>query len=51
MNWLTVKNPVRNGMICILVGVCVVLAALVVPQLILKVKTNEYNAVDRKSVV
>ena len=45
MNWLTVKNPVRNGIICILVGVGVVLAALVVPQLILKVKTNEYHAV------
>ncbi|MFE5875080.1 MCE family protein [Rhodococcus sp. NPDC056506] len=45
MNWLTVKNPVRNGIICILVGVGVVLAALVVPQLILKVMTNEYHAV------
>ncbi|MGC0362172.1 phospholipid/cholesterol/gamma-HCH transport system substrate-binding protein [Rhodococcus sp. 27YEA15] len=44
MNWLTVKHPVRNGIVCVLVGVAVVIAALVIPQLILTLKTNEYHA-------
>ncbi|OYD67915.1 MCE family protein [Rhodococcus sp. OK302] len=44
MNWLTVKHPARAGIVCILVVIGIVLAALAVPQLILKVKTNEFHA-------
>lgn len=44
MNWLTVKHPSRNGIICIVVGIAIVVAALLFPQLILRVKSSEYHA-------
>lgn len=45
MNWLTVKHPVRAGVICVLVGIALVAAALFGPQLIMKSKTNDYHAI------
>lgn len=44
MNWLTVKHPARAGVICVLVGLGVIAAALGVPKLILSFKTDEYHA-------
>jgi len=45
MNWLTVKHPVRAGVICVLVGIALVAAALFGPQLIMKSKPNDYHAI------
>ncbi len=45
MNWLTVKHPVRAGVICVFVAVATVLAALFGPPLVRDAKTHEYHAI------
>ncbi|MFC7449282.1 MCE family protein [Rhodococcus daqingensis] len=44
MNWLTVKHPVRAGVICVILALGVIAAAIGVPKLILAFKTDEYHA-------
>ncbi len=45
MNWLTVRHPVRAGVICVFVAVATVLAALFGPPLVRDAKTHEYHAI------
>ncbi|SDH11808.1 phospholipid/cholesterol/gamma-HCH transport system substrate-binding protein [Rhodococcus triatomae] len=44
MNWLTVRHPVRAGVVCVVVAFGIVLAALAVPRATLVLRTHDYHA-------